>query len=75
MNDEEEERKRIRLIGMYMTIPFVLGVPPVIGWLIGHWLDSKFGTDPILMFIFIILGFTAGIREFYRIIKRFGNDT
>lgn len=72
-DDEDEERKRARLIGVYITIPFVLAVPPIIGWAIGNWLDKKFDTSPFLMYSLIILGIVAGIREFYRIIKRFGN--
>jgi len=62
------------LIGVYVTIPFVLGVPPVLGWFIGNWLDHHLGTSPYLMFIFILLGIVAGLREFLRIIKRFGNE-
>lgn len=57
----------------YITIPFILAVPPIVGWGIGHWLDKIWGTDPYLMFIFLILGFIAGGREFYHIIKRFGD--
>jgi ATP synthase protein I len=72
-NEEENKRKTIRLIGIFVTIPFVLAVPPVIGWLIGTWLDKKFGTSHILMYVFLILGFIAGIREFYRIIKTYGD--
>lgn len=43
------------------------------GWLIGRWLDKKLDTAPYLMYLFLILGFIAGFRELYRIIKRFGN--
>lgn len=57
----------------YITIPFALGIPPILGWFIGSWLDEKFQTKPIFMFLFIVLGFIAGFREVYRIIKRFGN--
>ena len=63
----------MRQIGVFMTIPFVLAVPPILGWLIGSWLDTKIDTAPYLMFIFIALGFIAGVRETIRLIKRFGN--
>lgn len=76
MNKEDDEKqKSIRRFGAFITIPFVLSVPPVFGWLIGKWLDDYFGTDPILMFSLIALGFIAGFREFYRIIKRFGDES
>lgn len=64
----------MRQIGVFMTIPFVLAVPPVLGWWIGSWLDGKINSSPYLMYTFIALGFVAGIREVYRLIKRFGNE-
>ena len=60
------------MIGIYMTIPFVLAVPPIISWAIGSWLDNKLGTSPLLVILFLILGFIAGGRAFYRIIKKYG---
>lgn len=75
MNDEEEQQKWIRQVGVFVTVPFVLSVPPILGWLFGKWLDDYFGTTPYLMYFLIILGFVAGFREFYRIIKRFGDGT
>lgn len=69
----EDDQKNLRQIGIYSTVPFVLAIPPVLGWLIGGWLDGKIGSSPYLMYIFMILGFVAGFREVYRIIKRFGN--
>jgi ATP synthase protein I len=74
LDEEEKKRKRMKMIGIYMTIPFVLAVPPIVGWLIGTWLDKKLETSPYLMYVLLILGFAAGIREFYRIIKTYGQD-
>lgn len=64
----------MKQIGVFMTIPFVLAIPPMLGWWIGQWLDEKFNIAPYMMYIFIVLGFIAGFREVYRIIKRFGNE-
>lgn len=74
-NNEEQKQKTIRQLGVYMTLPFVLAVPPVLGWLIGSWLDKKLNTAPFLMYLLIVLGFISGFREFFRILKRFGNDS
>lgn len=63
----------MRKLGVFLTIPFVLAVPPVLGWYIGSWLDELFGVKPYLMYVLIILGFVAGFREFYRIINRYGD--
>lgn len=70
---DDKEPKAIKQIGIYMTIPFVLAIPPVLGWFIGSWLDEKLGSASFFMYFFIVLGFVAGFRELYRIIKRFGN--
>lgn len=70
---EEEDKNQLRQLGVYITIPFVLAVPPVLGWLAGQWLDEKMGSGPYMMYLLIVLGFAAGFREVYRIIKRFGD--
>lgn len=69
----EDNNDKIKRLGVFLTIPFVLAIPPVLGWLVGTWLDEKFNSVPYFMYLFILLGFVAGFREFYRIIKRFGD--
>lgn len=73
MNDpQHEEQNRIRLLGAIMSLPFVLAVPPVIGLYAGKWLDEYFGVV-FFMPALLVLGFVAGVRECYRIIKKYGN--
>jgi len=67
----QDEKEGLGFIAIAMLMPFVLSVPPVIGWFFGRWLDGKLGTDPYFMYIFIILGIAAGIREFIRLLKKF----
>lgn len=74
-NEHDEKESWTRQIGLFVTIPFVLAVSPIIGWLIGSWLDKKLDTAPYLMYLFLFIGFVAGFRELYRIIKEFGNGT
>lgn len=71
---DNDNRKAMRQAAVYATIPFALGLPPVIGWLTGTWLDDTFGTGHVFMYVLIALGFAAGFREVYRIIKRFGDE-
>jgi ATP synthase protein I len=71
--EDDDNQKRIRQVGAFVTIPFVLAIPPIIGWFIGDWIDKKWGTGPYLMLLFLGLGFAAGIKEFIRILKRFGD--
>lgn len=46
--------------GWRMVIELVAGI--VIGFTIGYGLDSLFGTTPIMMVVFILLGFVAGVK-------------
>lgn len=43
-----------------MVLELVIGL--VIGFGIGYGLDSLFGTLPIFLILFILLGFAAGVR-------------
>jgi len=68
-----KDQPDLSLIGMMVMIPFVLAVPPVVGLLIGRWLDGFFGTSPFLMIFLLIAGLIAGIREFYKLLKKAKN--
>jgi ATP synthase protein I len=46
--------------GWRMVIELVVGV--IMGFGIGYGLDSLFGTLPIFLVLFIMLGFAAGLR-------------
>lgn len=61
-------------MGAFVIIPFVLAIPPIVGWLIGRWLDKKINSAPYFTYALLALGFMAGIRECYRIIKKYGNE-
>jgi ATP synthase protein I len=72
--DDDPKKNALRQVGIYMTLPFILAVPPIIGYWIGFFLDRTLHTTPYLSYILLILGFFAGIREFYRIIKKYGTQ-
>lgn len=76
MDDEDQDNsiKKKQLL-TYLTIPFILAVPPIVGWFIGSWLDKYFDTDPYLLYSLLILGFIAGWREFYRVLKNFSDHS
>ena len=58
-----------RQAGLLATIPFILALAPIVGFVIGNWLDAKFRTKPWLGVVMLVLGFVAGIRETIQIIK------
>ena len=69
-NKKEEDRYSVlRQVGLLTTIPILLAVAPIIGYLMGRFLDGKLGTTPILGVVFLILGFVAAARQIARIIK------
>lgn len=68
-NPKKDKKQRILAFAL---IPFVLAVPPVVGWALGVFLDDFFATSPYLMYLFVILGFAAAYREFFRIVREFG---
>jgi len=61
--------KELRQIGLLGSIPFMMAAGPFVGYFIGGWLDKKFGTDPVLLIIFLVLGFAAAVKETVKIIK------
>jgi len=71
---EDEKYSLIRRAGLLTAIPLILAMSPVIGFFMGDFLDSKLGTGPYLMIVFVVLGFVAGAREVYRLVKRAYED-
>ena len=52
------------------SVGLEFGISVVVGMFFGHWLDGKAGTDPLLMILFLCLGFTAGIRGIIRAMNK-----
>ena len=67
---KDERYKWARQSGLLATIPFLMAVPPVVGLLIGRYLDSRFDTNPIFTIVFLIFGFAAAVREVARVLKK-----
>jgi ATP synthase protein I len=65
-----------RQSGLLATIPFLMAVPPVVGLLVGRYLDNRFDTDPIFTIVFPIFVFVAAVREVASVLKKAnaGND-
>ena len=50
------------LLGVGFSLGFWIGG----GAFLGHWLDGKFGTDPELTLVFLLLGLGLGSYDAYR---------
>lgn len=69
---KDEERAKFSLIrqaAILSAIPGFLVVPPVVGVLLGRWLDQRFHTAPWLLLVFLLLGFASGVRLIVRTLK------
>ena len=55
-----------------MVIELVAGI--AIGFGIGYGLDALFGTMPVFLVIFILLGFAAGVKTMLRTAKEVQTD-
>lgn len=55
-----------------MVIELVAGI--VIGFAMGYGLDKLFGTLPIFLVIFTLLGFAAGVRTMMRTAQEVQNE-
>lgn len=60
----------MRQIGLLSMIPMLLAASPIIGLLIGNYIDKKFGTGPVFLIVFLIIGFVAGARQVANVVKR-----
>jgi ATP synthase protein I len=58
--------------GWRMVTELVAGLG--LGFGIGYGLDTLFGTLPVFMLIFTLLGFAAGINVMMRTAKEFGEE-
>jgi F0F1-type ATP synthase assembly protein I len=72
--DEDDRYWAIRQAGLLTTIPVLLTVPPIAGFLAGRFLDGKLNTDPIFSVVLLIFGFIAGARQIARVVKLASRD-
>jgi ATP synthase protein I len=54
----------------YGTLGLEMGISLVVGLGIGYYLDRTFGTTPIFLIIFMILGILAGMKRLYTLWKK-----
>jgi len=53
--------KLMQIGGLAFAIPFEMVAGPFIGYFIGSYLKNRFGMHRYIMYLFIIMGFVAGI--------------
>lgn len=74
MVDLKEKGERYRQVGLLAVIPMVLLAGPLIGFMIGNYLDNWLGSSPWLMIVFAILGAVAAVRQTMNLLSK-ANET
>ncbi len=67
---KNETYKLVRMTGMILYIPVVLGMAPWTGYMAGAYLTERFGWPVYSAVIACGLGFAAAVMEVARIIRR-----
>lgn len=67
---KKETGKTIRELGYFASLGLSVALSIFIGLGIGLWLDKKFDTDPVLMFVGLALGIAAGFSNIVRAGKK-----
>jgi len=62
--------KSFAQMGLLTAVPAILMVAPLVGYFAGSWADRRFGTEPFLLILGLVLGFSAAGREIYRLVKK-----
>jgi ATP synthase protein I len=60
--EDSDRYSLLRQAAVLSAIPGFLVVPPVVGVLVGRWLDGRFQTAPWLLLVCLLLGFATGVR-------------
>lgn len=71
----DKETKRAAIQMAYASSIGISMVIAIFGSLfLGVWLDRRWGTDPYLTLLFLLLGIVAGFRNLFILIKRSFKD-
>lgn len=71
MAEDKEKKKLYLTVADLSTMGFAMVLSIIIGLAAGFYLDGKFGTEPILTFVFLFGGIMAGFRMMYKTYMRF----
>lgn len=67
---DRDSRRAMREIGLYTSIPILLGVGPALGWWLGRQAQQRWGGEPWLEVAGVLFGLTAAVRQTYKMLKQ-----
>ncbi len=72
--EDEESRRAMRDVGLYTSIPIMLGVGPAAGWWLGRLAQNRWGGDPWWEVGGVLFGLAAAARQVYKAIRQGSRD-
>jgi F0F1-type ATP synthase assembly protein I len=73
--DDDESRRAMRDVGVYTSIPIMLGVGPALGWWLGSLAEKQWGGAPWWQVGGVLFGLAAAVRQVYKAIKQGNRDS
>jgi hypothetical protein len=73
--DTDADRRGLRDIGIYTTIPMLFLAGPALGYWLGVQIQHRVGHDPWLAVGGALFGLAASIRQIVKIIRRGGEGS
>ena len=67
---DNDTKKMIRTLGYVSSVGLSMAIAIALGAGIGYWLDTKFGTSPWLLLVFLGFGIVAAFRNLYIMYKK-----
>lgn len=61
-------RQAMTTVGLALAIPWMIGVPTLIGW----WIDKKYETEPVWFIVGLLAGLLGTVLDIVRLLRRFG---
>ena len=61
-------RQAMTTVGLALAIPWMIGVPTLIGW----WIDKKYETRPLWFLVGLLAGLLGTALDIVRLLRRFG---
>ncbi len=71
MRKERSDRQKVfKTFAVTLGIGWVVVLPIVSGALLGHFLDNRLGTAPVLLILFLLMGIVGGSYGAYKQIMK-----
>ncbi|HOX26814.1 MAG TPA: AtpZ/AtpI family protein [Candidatus Krumholzibacteria bacterium] len=71
---DDEKRRAMRDVGLYTTLPIIIGVGPALGWWLGHLAQKRWGGAPWLEVGGALFGLAAAARQVYKVVRQGSRD-